>query len=88
VDDDETRLRRMSTRTFRWNEADETLGYRAAEVDGQVVRWWAWSHVHGEGRRDLGAQRREEIERDGPPLVVPAIVLAQILGALEEGRDR
>ena len=78
----------MSTRTFRWNDPDETLGYRAAEVDGDVVRWWSWSHVHGEGRRDRGAQRREEVVRDGPPLEVPSIVLAQILEALAASSER
>ncbi len=80
---DEDRLRRLRAHTFRWNEGDDTTGYSAAEIEGDRVRWLRWSHVHGEGRRDLGAQSRREIERDGPPLAVPARVLAQILAALE-----
>ncbi len=80
--DDESRLRRMNTRTFRWNAPDETTGYHAAEIVGDEVLWTRWSHIHGEGRQDLGAQRHDVILRDGPPVPVPAIVLAQILDAL------
>lgn len=80
---DEERLARLRARTFRWSEGDDTRGYFAAEVRGARVSWMAWSHVHGEGRRDLGEQSRAELEQRGPPLSVPPRVLAQILEALE-----
>lgn len=79
---DEERLRRLRTRSFRWNEADDTTGYCAAEIDGERVVWLRWSHVHGEGRREIGTQTQQDLERDGPPLAVPARVLAQIVAAL------
>lgn len=72
----------MTSRTFRWNEEGETSGYHAAEVMGGTVRWLRWSHVHGEGRRELAVQDREALERDGPPVRVPPPVLAQIRVAL------
>jgi hypothetical protein len=88
VDDDAARLRRLTARTFRWNEPNETRGYHAAEIHDGLVRWSRWSHVHGEGHRELGAQTREALERDGPPIEVPGIVLAQILESLPRASDR
>jgi hypothetical protein len=80
---DDERLSRMRARTFRWSEGDDTTGYCAAEIQGGQVAWMRWSHVHGEGRRDLGMQSRAALEREGPPLAVPPRVLAEILAALE-----
>lgn len=79
---DDERLERLRARTFRWNEGDDTSGYCAAEIAGGRVVWLRWSHVHGQGRAELGSQSREELERSGPPLAVPARVLAQVLAAL------
>lgn len=88
VDDDAERLRRLTARTFRWNESNDTSGYHAAAIDRDVVRWSRWSHLHGEGHREIGAQTREELERDGPLVAVPSIVLAQILDALRDAARR
>jgi hypothetical protein len=80
------RSRLLTGRTFRWNDGADTTGYLAAEVRGDEVRWFAWSHVHGEGPRELGVQSLEEVTRVGPPVAVPPAILAQVLGLL--GRRR
>ena len=85
MSDDADRAARLRARTFRWNAGDDTTGYCAAEIDGGLVTWFAWSHVHGEGRRELGAQRLEDLRARGPLVPVPPRILGEILTALEAG---
>jgi hypothetical protein len=80
------RLRLLTSRTFRWNDGADTSGYFAAEVRDDEVRWFAWSHVHGEGARELGLQTHDALAREGPPLPVPPAILAQVLGLLASSR--
>ncbi|MFO0710434.1 MAG: hypothetical protein U0353_11380 [Sandaracinus sp.] len=84
--DELERMARLRSRTFRWAESDDTTGYHAAEVVGGHVRWLHWSHIQGEGPRELGEQTLEGLEREGPPLRVPAGVLAQIREAMQPPR--
>lgn len=81
VSDD--RWQRLRARTFRWNDGKTVEGYCAAEVVSGSVTWFAWSHVHGEGRRELGQQSHETLTREGPPLPVPGALLEEIRRALE-----
>jgi hypothetical protein len=76
------RWSRLTGRTFRWNDGVSTEGYRAAEVQGDEVVWFEWSHVHGRGRTEVARQRLVDLERAGAPFAVPAHVLAEIVHAL------
>ncbi len=76
----------MQARTFRWTAGEDTSGYSAAEVVPGRVLWLSWSHVHGEGRRELGTQTLEQVRADGPAVSVPSQVLEEILAALAQGR--
>ena len=81
VSDD--RWQRLRAQTFRWNDGKTVEGYYAAEVVSGTVTWFAWSHVHGEGRRELGQQSHDAVVRDGPLFPVPAALLKEILRAVE-----
>lgn len=82
----DNRLRLLTSRTLRWNDGADTSGYSAAEVRGDEVRWFSWSHVHGEGLRELGVQTRHALVENGPPLSVPPAILAQVLELLTQSR--
>ena len=77
------RWQRLRARTFRWNDGISIEGYLAAEVASGRVTWFAWSHVHGNGRTEFGAQSREALLANGPPVAVPKAILEEILGALD-----
>lgn len=79
---DDARRALLRGRTFRWTAEDDTSGYFAAEVVGEQVRFWRWSHIHGEGRLELGEQSAEAVSRGETPVPVPAVVRAQILAAI------
>lgn len=85
--DEPSRMRRLRSRTLRWNEPGEVDGYRAAEIEGGRVRWFAWSHLAGEGCRELGVQSGEALLAEGPPIDVPPAILGQIHEALAIGRE-
>lgn len=84
MSDDTDRAARFRARTFRWNAGEDTTGYCAAEVSVGRVTWFAWSHVHGEGRRERGVQSLEELRERGPLVPVPSRILTEILAALAE----
>ena len=72
-------MRRLATRTFRWNDGTSTDGYEAVEVEAGGLRWFRWSHVHGAGgRSELGVQSFATFLAEGPPLAVPRHVLAEL----------
>ncbi len=77
----------LRSRSFRWNDGAATDGYLGAEVSAGTVTWFAWSHTHGEGRRDLGTQSLAELEQVGPPLRVPERIIAQVTAALLTAAD-
>ncbi len=76
-------MRRLRARTFRWNAPGDVDGYFAAEVEGDRVRWFAWSHLPGEGERVIATTSAEACRTSGPPIEVPASILAQILALLD-----
>ena len=86
VSDD--RWQRLRAKTFRWNDGKTVEGYFAAEVASGSVTWFAWSHVHGEGRVEFGAQTQETLSLKGPPIPVPAALLEEIHRALEASTVR
>ena len=77
------RWQRLRAKTFRWNDGKSIEGYLAAEVVGANVTWFTWSHLHGEGRREVGTQSQEALREAGPPIAVPKSILEEILRALE-----
>lgn len=81
VSDD--RWQRLRAKTFRWNDGKTVEGYFAAEVISGSVTWFAWSHVHGEGRVEFGTQAHKTLMEIGPPIPVPAALLEEIHRALE-----
>jgi len=85
MSDDPARWARLHSRTFRWSSGEDTTGYAAAEVVPGRVVWLSWSHIQGEGRRELGAQTLAELRVHGPTVSVPPRVLAEILAALQPG---
>lgn len=68
----------MRSKTFRWNDGRRTDHYEAAEVIGNEVTWFEWSHVHGNGRREVARQTLASLLLDGPPLDVPPSILVEI----------
>lgn len=75
----------MFSTTFRWNDGVDPERYEAVELAHDGLRWYAWSHRHGQGRQDEAHQGLEEFLRDGPLRAMP-VHAARELEALVRAR--
>lgn len=63
---------RAKHRTFRWPTDENADHYAAVETTDRGLRWFAWSHLHGEDgltREEL--QSYEDFAVQGPRLPMP-----------------
>jgi hypothetical protein len=59
-------------RTFRWPTDENADHYEAVETTDDGLRWFAWSHLHGEdGLTHESLQSWAELEADGPARPMP-----------------
>jgi hypothetical protein len=68
-------------RTWRWKDPSDRDGYQAVETSPEGLRWYAWSHLFGEGRDGPSPARVQgwaEFRSSGPAHPVPPEVRQEL----------
>lgn len=72
-------------RTFRWPTDEMAEHYEAVETTERGLRWFAWSHLHGEdGLTREEWQSFEDFAAKGPARAMPAEIEQKLHAWLEE----